>query len=105
LGRIILQGKGGSESGYSAVMPPHGHLAQLDDATLAGLMTYLRRAWGNAAPAVSLEMARAIRDESAQRQQPWTPQALRQVYVDRGFAKFVGEYSVSFITITISEQP
>jgi len=105
LGRIILQGKGGSDSGYSAVMPPHGHLAQLDDATLAGLMTYLRRAWGNAAPAVAVDKATAIRRDSAQREQPWTAQELRQVYVDRGYGKFVGEYSVSFITITISEQP
>ena len=105
LGRIILQGKGGSDSGYSAVMPPHGHLAQLDDATLAGLMTYLRRAWGNAAPAVSLAEARAIRTASVRREQPWTEQELREVYVDRGFGKFVGEYKVSFITITISEQP
>ncbi len=106
LGRIILQGKSGSgEGGYSAVMPPHGHLAQLDDAMLAGLMTYLRRAWGNAAPAVSVEKAMAIRSQSARREQPWTADELRAVYVDRGFAKFVGEYSVSFITITISEEP
>lgn len=108
LGRIILQGKRGSAGDgvqYTAVMPPHGHLEQLDDATLAGLMTYLRRAWGNAAAAVSVEKAAAIRSNSADRTQPWTPEELRAVYVDRGYGKFVGEYSVSFITITIEERP
>ena len=32
---------------WDGIMPPHGHLPELDDATLAGLMTYLRRSWGN----------------------------------------------------------
>ncbi|GAB3273559.1 hypothetical protein GCM10027297_06960 [Parahaliea aestuarii] len=109
LGRIILQGMTGpievKGATFNGVMPPHGHLEQLDDVTLAGLMTYLRRAWGNAAPAVDPEKAAAIRANSADRQQPWTADELRQVYVDRGFRRFVGEYSVSFITIAISEQP
>ncbi|WP_116367702.1 DUF7133 domain-containing protein [Parahaliea mediterranea] len=109
LGRIILQGLTGpvevKGETFNGVMPPHGHLAQLDDAVLAGLMTYLRRAWGNAASAVDPDKAAAIRENSAARQQPWTVAELRAVYVDRGFRRLVGEYSVSFITIAISEQP
>ena len=47
LARIILQGLSGpvevNGETWNGVMPPHGHLAELDDETLAGLMTYLRR--------------------------------------------------------------
>ncbi|MBM70462.1 MAG: cytochrome c, class I [Haliea sp.] len=108
LGRIILQGLVGplevNGESFNGVMPAHGHLPELTDEVLAGLMTYLRRAWGNTADAVSVEQAANIRASSAARNQPWTVEALREVPVDRGFGPFLGEYSVSFITITISEQ-
>ncbi len=107
LGRIILQGlKGPVEVNgavFDGVMPPHGHLAELDDATLAGLMTYLRRSWGNKADPVGAEAVAAIRKASAARATPWTVEELEEVPFDRGFGRYVGKYSVSFITMTISE--
>lgn len=109
LGRIILQGMTGpvevKGEVFNGVMPPHGHLQELDDELLAGLMTYLRRAWGNAASVVSPEQAASIRQSSAQRQKPWTAEELQAVYVDRGYGPLLGRYGVSFITVTISEKP
>lgn len=107
LGRIILQGMSGpvevNGAVFDGVMPPHGHLAELDDATLAGLMTYLRRSWGNKADPVAVETVAAIREASADRGAPWTAEELEAVPFDRGFSRYVGQYSVSFITMTVSE--
>ena len=109
LGRIILQGMTGpvevNGEVFDGVMPPHGHLAELDDETLAGLMTYLRRSWGNKSDPVSVQDVAEIREASAGRSAPWTVAELEEVPFDRGFERFVGKYSISFVTITISEKP
>jgi len=90
---------------WNGIMPPHGHLAALNDETLAGLMLYLRRSWGNKADPVSVEQVAQIRLASADRKQPWTVKELESVPFDRGFGRFVGQYSVSFVTMTIDETP
>jgi hypothetical protein len=90
---------------WNGVMPPHGHLPELDDATLAGLMTYMRRSWGNKGDPVSVEDVAAIRAASAARDRPWTAEELQAVPFDRGFKRFVGEYAISFVTLTITEKP
>lgn len=100
LGRIILQG---FDTDRNGVMPPHGHLADLDDEHLAGLMLYMRRSWGNTADPVSLEMTTSIRAASTTRSTPWTAAELDTVPVDRGYARFEGDYKVSFLTVTVSE--
>lgn len=109
LGRIILQGVTGPMEvkgvTWQGVMPPHGHLEALDDATLAGLMTYLRRSWGNKADPVSVEQVAAIRAASADRSTPWTAEALQAVPYDRGYGRFVGKYNVSFLNIEVEEKP
>lgn len=108
LGRIVLQGLNGplevKGKSWNGVMPPHAHIEALDDATLAGLMTYLRRSWGNKADPVAAASVAAIRLDSADRETPWTAEDLQQVPYDRGFTAFVGQYTVSFITFTISEE-
>lgn len=107
LTRIILQGMSGpvevNGEPWDGVMPPHGHLAELDDATLAGLMTYMRRSWGNKADPVSLEMVANIRAASEGRDKPWTAVELQAVPFDRGFGRFEGEYTISFLTLTVEE--
>ncbi|MEP5567270.1 MAG: family 16 glycoside hydrolase [Halioglobus sp.] len=109
LARIILQGINGpievNGEQWNGIMPPHGHLAELDDETLAGLMLYLRRSWGNKADPVSVEQVAAMRVASADRKQPWTVEELESVPFDRGYGRFVGQYSVSFVTMTIEETP
>lgn len=109
LGRIILQGMTGpvevNGEHFDGVMPPHGHLEELDDVTLAGLMTYLRRSWGNKAGPVSEEQAAQIRQASADRDGPWTAAELETVAYDRGYSRYVGKYSIAFVTMTVSEKP
>jgi mono/diheme cytochrome c family protein len=108
LARIVLQGMSGpvevNGEAWDGVMPPHGHLPELDDATLAGLMTYMRRSWGNKADPVSAEMVAGIRSASAGRKQPWTAVELEAVPFDRGFGKFEGKYAISFVTLTVKEE-
>ncbi|MEH6588347.1 MAG: family 16 glycoside hydrolase [Halioglobus sp.] len=109
LARIILQGLNGpievNGQQWNAIMPPHGHLKELDDQTLTGLMVYLRRSWGNKADPVSMEQIAEIRLASAQRKKPWTVEDLKKVPFDRGYGRFVGKYNISFITMTIEETP
>lgn len=108
LGRIILQGMNGpveiDGEVWDGLMPPHGHMAHLGDSNLAGLMTYLRRAWGNKADPVSEAVVAGIREASSARSNPWTASELETVPYDRGFSRFLGKYSVSFLTVTISEE-
>ena len=99
-GPIVVNGET-----FEGVMPPHGHMPELDDATLAGLMTYMRRSWGNREAPVSETAVAEIRGASADRDTPWTAADLEAVPFDRGYQRFVGKYKVSFITMTVSEKP
>jgi mono/diheme cytochrome c family protein/glucose/arabinose dehydrogenase len=109
LARIILQGMSGPVEvngvTFDGVMPPHGHVKELDDDTLSGLMTYIRRSFGNSASPISPQKVRKIRADSSARKAPWTAEELLNVTIDRGYGRYVGEYSVSFITISIFEKP
>jgi mono/diheme cytochrome c family protein len=68
--RILLQGK----QGETEVMPGFG--AEMDDAQIASLLTYIRRAWGNEAQPVELSTVREVRSATATRQKPWTEEEL-----------------------------
>lgn len=64
LARIVLNGK----ENPPQVMPP---LGALDDATIASVLTYIRRSWGHAASAVSPEAVAAVRAATKGRDEPW----------------------------------
>ena len=108
LARIILQGLNGPVEVkgeiWNGVMPAHGHLSELNDETLAGLMTYVRRSWGNKADPVSVTTAAESRVASADRMLPWTVAELQSVPYDRGYGSFEGAYSISFVTFTVIEK-
>lgn len=108
LGRIILQGMSGpievNGEAFDGLMPAHGHLAELDNETLAGLMTYMRRSWGNKADPVTAGMAADVRKATATRQSPWTAEELQAVPFDRGYGGYIGKYSVSFVKMHITEE-
>ncbi|MCX2982065.1 DUF1080 domain-containing protein [Halieaceae bacterium IMCC14734] len=107
LGRILLQGMTGpveiDGKVWNGLMPPHGGQAALDDETLAGLMIYLRRSWGHGEDPVSIAMVESIREATAGRTTPWTVAELEQVPVDRGYGRLVGDYKISFLTLTVYE--
>lgn len=68
--RIVLNGK----EGKIGLMPPLG--GGLSDDQIAGALTYIRRQWGNTAPAVSPTLVRTVRSQTADRTRPWTDEEL-----------------------------
>jgi mono/diheme cytochrome c family protein/glucose/arabinose dehydrogenase len=67
--RIILGGK----EGTTGLMPP---LSMLNDEQIASVLTYVRREWGNQAPAVTPESVLEIRGLTSTRKRPWTNEEL-----------------------------
>jgi mono/diheme cytochrome c family protein/glucose/arabinose dehydrogenase len=72
LARIVLQGK----MREGAVMPP---LGSLDDESLAGALTYIRRSWGHGFAEITTEAIVRARQETAGRAEPWTETELAKV--------------------------
>ena len=70
--RIVLAGK----EGDMGLMPP---LSALTDDDIAKVLTYVRRSWGNTAPAVAPELVQEIRGLTKVRTRPWTAEELRAV--------------------------
>jgi glucose/arabinose dehydrogenase/cytochrome c553 len=68
--QILLQGK----QGEGEVMPAFG--AELDDAQIASVLTYIRRQWGNQAQPVEPTTVHEIRLATADRNKAWTEEEL-----------------------------
>lgn len=66
--RILLHGKEGS-SGFAAPMVP---LGALSDEHLAGVLTFMRRSWGNNASAVEPGHVAQVRRAAAGRLNAWS---------------------------------
>lgn len=61
---------------YNLEMPPQG--AALPDDQIAAILTYVRSSWGNKASAVSPDLVKKVRAETAGRTGPWTaPEILK----------------------------
>lgn len=65
--RIVLAGK--ENPGRGLIMPPWRHL---DDTQIAGVLTYVRREYGNQPAVVDPARVAAVRAATANRQKPWT---------------------------------
>jgi mono/diheme cytochrome c family protein len=77
-GRIEVKGETWGTSGVS--MPAFGTSPPLDnDENLAAVLSYIRNAWGNSAPAITPEQVQAIRAETASRGSAWTADELLKV--------------------------
>ena len=68
--RILLQGK----EGTVGLMPPLG--TTLTDEQIAGVLTYVRREWGNEASAIRPETVKDTRAATTGRTRPWTQDEL-----------------------------
>lgn len=81
--RIILQGMQGpvtiDDQEWNLVMPPHGVNPILNDERIAGILTYIRRSWGNEADPVKPETVTRIRNATKDRQLPWTAKELLEL--------------------------
>ena len=71
LARIVLHGKVREGS----VMPP---LAALDDGSLAGALTFIRRSWGHGFDPVDPGVIARARAETVARTEPWNDKQLTQ---------------------------
>jgi mono/diheme cytochrome c family protein len=71
--RIMLHGK----RGPSNVMPALGSL--ITDEQIAAVLTYIRREWGQTAPAIEAATVKAIRTATTGRARPWTAEELEQI--------------------------
>jgi len=69
--RVLLSGK----EGPIGLMPPVG--PALSDEQIASVLTYVRRAWGNTAPAVDPLNVMEIRGLTRTRNRPWTDAELQ----------------------------
>jgi mono/diheme cytochrome c family protein/glucose/arabinose dehydrogenase len=71
--RILLNGK----EGPVGLMPPLG--AVLSDDQIAGVLTYVRRSWGNAGTSVDPASVDGVRKDAADRTRPWTDGELTEL--------------------------
>lgn len=103
LGRIILHGLTGpvevEGQTWNGQMPGHQQDPRFDDATLAGLMTHLRRTWGHAGDPVDPKTVRQIRLETQNRKAPWTAEELLALDVRHRLDRFEGVYKVPIVGI------
>ena len=79
--RIVLHGLTGeievAGEPFSGAMPAWG--PTLDDGQLAAVLTYVRSAWGNAAPGVTPASVKRVRAATVGRTSPWTAKELMSV--------------------------
>jgi len=68
--RIVLNGKVDQ-----LAMPGLG--AALDDETIASILTYVRRSWGNEASPIDSRTVKSIRDVVSHRDEPWSDEELQ----------------------------
>ena len=68
--RILLNGK----EGPVGLMPPVGSV--LSDEQIAGVLTYIRREWGQFGTAVDPGQVKTVRTQTATRTRPWKDEEL-----------------------------
>jgi mono/diheme cytochrome c family protein len=71
--RILLNGK----EGRIGLMPSIG--SALSDEQIAGVLTYVRREWGQSGTPVDVAMVNAVRQATAGRTRPWTNDELAAI--------------------------
>jgi putative membrane-bound dehydrogenase-like protein len=75
--RVLLNGK----EGAIGLMPPMG--SALTDEQVASVLTYIRREWGHASPAVDPTSIATVRELTQDRRVPWTHDELMKMAVEK----------------------
>ena len=80
--KITLQGMTGpvtiGTESWDETMPGFVQNPLFDDAGVAGLLTFLRRQWGNSAQPIEVDTVRSVRQATGKRTEPWTAEELRK---------------------------
>ena len=104
LARMVLHGLSGpiivSGQAWDGMMPGHATMPDFSDDVAAGLLTFLRRAWGHSARAVDPELVAEVRSQSAARTQPWTVAELADVPLNTAFRRYEGDYGGGEFTLS-----
>lgn len=119
--QIILHGIEGplevKGQAYNFVMPPHG--AALDDKQIAGIASYVRRAWGNERSSIEEGFVLNARKETRERKKMWTADELEHrwplpaksgplenlfVYVYEGAFRVMPKFE-SLESVVVKEEP
>jgi mono/diheme cytochrome c family protein/glucose/arabinose dehydrogenase/HEAT repeat protein len=104
--RIVLQGVRGpirvQDETWNSAMPGHGHDPRFDDEGLAGLLTFLRRAWGHGDPPVSPTTVARIRRATVDHPEAWTAEELLALPVEHRLDRYVGVYRIPIVGIELS---
>ncbi|MDG2308686.1 MAG: c-type cytochrome [Candidatus Binatia bacterium] len=100
--RIVLDGLTGpieiDGKEWNLTMPGHGDDTEhFGDEALAGLLTYMRRAWGHAEDPISPDVIAGIREATAGRTLPWTVKELHELPIRHRLDRYVGAYQVPVI--------
>jgi len=104
--RIALHGIRGPLSvgrdTYEGVMPGHRSDPRFDDEALAGVLTHIRRAWGNAGAPIDPAVVSAVRRREAARRAPWTVEELEALDdVDHRYDRFAGSYRIGGVPMRL----
>jgi putative membrane-bound dehydrogenase-like protein len=100
--RIALHGMAGplrSAGEDWDAMPPHAHLG---DEALAGLLTHVRRAFGNAGEPVAPAGVAAVRRAHGERAAPWTAEELLALEVPHRLDRYAGRYGLPVVRIELT---
>ncbi len=80
--RILVHGLQGplvvAGQRWNDTMPPPEDQVS-DDRSVAAVLTYIRRSWGHAGDAVSMETVKRVRALHAERSDPWTVDELKEI--------------------------
>jgi hypothetical protein len=85
LTRIVLHGAqgpirvGGQQYAPPEILAEMPPIAALDDTQIAYILTFIRQAWGQDAEPVETSRILEIRQNTQDRQQPWTESELLQI--------------------------
>ena len=83
-------------------MPGHAEIPEFDDATAAGLMTYLHRAWGHSGRIIAPPFVTEVRQLEAGRETLWTAIELEEIDVNTHYRQFAGTYGGGQFTLEIT---
>jgi hypothetical protein len=80
-------------------MPGHAGLADFDDDTASGLLTYLHRAWGHSGRVIEPEFIQQVRQETADRLSLWTAEELTDIKINTHYREYTGTYGGGNFTL------
>jgi hypothetical protein len=87
---------------FDAMMPGFASDLRFGDDALAGLLTHVRRAWGNAGEPIAPEAVAAQRAAHAGRTRPFTVEELFALPVAHRLDRYVGRYGLPVVSIELT---